>query len=1383
MSQREDYDDLKVLSSDNLLFDNRMENKRSSDGEIYNTDSKLLNLQDDKKYSKKDPKKIKKLYKKLMKRRPKNDSKLDREGSEESVLKRKKKRGSKLQKTSSTSKLPGEIKNEDEANDDLKNGDSKNGESKNGSGNINNNNINNDDKDPPKNGAHKQDNMNTERDLSTRNLSRKSKTLGSPLNLSLIDHNNDNKDNKQDMKDNKQDWKKIGVTTQSLQNMPNLNNTSPPELLLSPRLRSSSPNNQPRVEDKETPNELLQKLRSNLRVVDKKVDDNDTIDKSSPVRAVSDIRRSIRNMNNDFQESVVTPSQFRNLLNKDNNNSNNKETQPIQRSFVTRSKERGTGILPINFIVEKNNTFNHDTTNKKNEKINESNNNPIEKNIPKKIILEETKKVESPNTQRKIILEETKKVDSPNTQRKIILEEVTKKVEKAPNKIILEETKKIESPSTQRKIILEEEKKIDSPPKKIILEEIRIEKKPSTNKILIEETKKVESPTTRKFIEEIKNVDSPTTKKIILEEETKRESSPSKKIILEEVRIEKKPSTNKILIEETKKVESPTTRKLIEETKKTEISSPTQKKIVLEEVRKNNSTSTEKIIEKQEISLENHNSNKKEIPEKIKIIESVREEEEILEVKSAPLNSNKKYTIPDHEDLIMQDILSMVFDFKAKKDKEIVNNKTEQPKTGGKDGGLKVLQDMIISTMDKDLKENKDNKSKEKPKEEIVKESQENQSPNFDNLDEIFNGIYTIDEPTTPPKTNKEEHSPVIVNKEIDMPIIEMNNTINDSDLGKDDKTINIKEINNIPKDLNKEELESIIKIKNSGKENGIVPKDEGILTQEPEKKKKTIIKKIIRKVVQRKKCKACGALNPINSKVCKCGESIGKKSTSEINNKSPKTTPVEKKPPVDEVQETLATFSLYSIHFKNAKFLDVINMVSKESMRNCLSNYDNESLYTYMTDSAVIKKMLFFIFSRDEIVYVPSSKKDYEYMNLISVKDYICDVICNKDFDDILDTIVNDRNLSAYLFSYLKKDPMIVDEKDGATLYYYKCILSAVVQSKFIEFQIELKKPNSHIMSNILRLISLPPIIELLSEIISHDHGFLASFPQLATKIIDQIQDQLKNKDTCSAYVLINFLIGLIQNNKIDPNDFIEIMGRDSIKYLVSQLYEEQYSIFIELFELIFLKLQPTYDEIENGKIHPKTPHPLLLKIFTSDEFFGGFKEVLFSCLKNRKLNVKCYRFLELFSSLLLSQNSAIIEAIHDHELFFVFLDFFFEFIWNSMIHNLVYSVLMRMICGGNKVYNVTLTLLFVKYKFHQKIMDSFSKYYAKESIEEVKNLVYPVPKAGFMDHLLKISIKVGDALLKKLYFPDEVLEEIRNSDWIQFSQSTLLPFILLKK
>lgn len=125
-----------------------------------------------------------------------------------------------------------------------------------------------------------------------------------------------------------------------------------------------------------------------------------------------------------------------------------------------------------------------------------------------------------------------------------------------------------------------------------------------------------------------------------------------------------------------------------------------------------------------------------------------------------------------------------------------------------------------------------------------------------------------------------------------------------------------------------------------------------------------------------------------------------------------------------------MANFSVYSVNFKNGRLLDILNTIPKESIKSCLANYDNEDLYNYMTDSMVIKKMIFLIFFKEEIVYAPQKRNDYEYLPILHVKDYICDIICNKEFDDILDTIVNDRTLSTYLFSHLKKDPIVVDGK-----------------------------------------------------------------------------------------------------------------------------------------------------------------------------------------------------------------------------------------------------------------------------------------------------------------------------------------------------------------
>lgn len=95
----------------------------------------------------------------------------------------------------------------------------------------------------------------------------------------------------------------------------------------------------------------------------------------------------------------------------------------------------------------------------------------------------------------------------------------------------------------------------------------------------------------------------------------------------------------------------------------------------------------------------------------------------------------------------------------------------------------------------------------------------------------------------------------------------------------------------------------------------------------------------------------------------------------------------------------------------------------------------------------------------------------------------------------------------------------------DGAVLHYYKNILSAIVQSKFVDFQVEMRKPNSHIISNLMRLIHFPPIIELLNEITSHDSEFVRAFPQIITKAVEQIQINLATKNYSSVHVLLNFV------------------------------------------------------------------------------------------------------------------------------------------------------------------------------------------------------------------------------------------------------------------
>ena len=138
-------------------------------------------------------------------------------------------------------------------------------------------------------------------------------------------------------------------------------------------------------------------------------------------------------------------------------------------------------------------------------------------------------------------------------------------------------------------------------------------------------------------------------------------------------------------------------------------------------------------------------------------------------------------------------------------------------------------------------------------------------------------------------------------------------------------------------------------------------------------------------------------------------------------------------------VQEPPANLNIYDINFKNAKLLEIINTIPKESLKTALSNYDNEELYNYVTDPLVVKKMMFFIFSKEEIVYNTPKKEGKEQLSLLLVKDYISEIICNKDFDDILDTIVNDRGLMLYIFSYLKKDPIITD---GKAFFFFSATL-----------------------------------------------------------------------------------------------------------------------------------------------------------------------------------------------------------------------------------------------------------------------------------------------------------------------------------------------------
>lgn len=177
--------------------------------------------------------------------------------------------------------------------------------------------------------------------------------------------------------------------------------------------------------------------------------------------------------------------------------------------------------------------------------------------------------------------------------------------------------------------------------------------------------------------------------------------------------------------------------------------------------------------------------------------------------------------------------------------------------------------------------------------------------------------------------------------------------------------------------------------------------------------------------------------------------------------------------------------------------------------------------------------------------------------------------------------------------------------------------------------------------------------------------------------------------------------MISLINTNKVDPNELIEILGKVNLRYMLNQIFEDEFDIFIELFEVIFSKLHFSEND-DNGKYSSKTPHPYLLKYFSSDEFYEKFRDFIFNSLKNHKISVKCFRFLELLSCLILCQSPFILNVLHSHNLFFLFMDFFFEFIWNSMLHNLVFSTVM----SKKKLSFMKIISLYISYLHNSSYM-----------------------------------------------------------------------------
>lgn len=797
----EDYDDKNNVKSNGHDDVNL---KRSSREKDTYTDQKLTD-------KKKDPKKVKKLYKKL---RPKSKTKLDKEGSEESI-KRKKKRSSKnISKTGSNSKLPGEIRNGDSPNrSPRKDESSKNGEDSpvaksprsffrksprkdetTATASINGDNIKS-----PRNGEGKE--------INVKNLSRKSKTLEAPL---------------KSQSENSLQWMKMNLKKTDTQ------------------LKNSAQS--PRQE--EDPTTILLSMRSKLKSVDKKVEEV-KIDSSNPVSAVSLIRKSIRDMNNNFQESVVTPSQYRNLL-KSNSVSispiptttsptteTKQQSVPLQKTFVTKS-EKGTAILPINFVFDKKNKDVEKTT----EKYILSN---IEKKIEKKIeVGTDTPRNEPPEKSSikpidSFIVEKTpeKSTDKKSSQKK------------SSDKISLKRTsEKLPDRSTDKNLKRTSERLHEKTSKSTKTGKTT-EKNPSKNqdKITDKTSEKVAIPekVIETMIEKIPEqiveiVDlSPRKIKII------KDDVPTSETVLKEKTIELAPEHIELIPQQI-------------EIQENIIGSDDDDEMLDEEPVENKSNK----IEDEEISPTPSNKEVIEAPSQdIKVTVTPKKKADSIDFENVDNIFNSIYAGTEDEEL-------------PPIDEEMIEDEEEIEKVVVDNNQIMVNTASLRKTKDESTSQSSKGKSSE---------------VDFDNIENIFNSIYSIDDPKSNEDTSDEIISPTIMNKDH-----QNDNLTKSKDTSNTSHTSSSNTSNTTSSSSNTSNTSSSSK-SNGSKDDSVEPED---------KKKKTIIKKIIRKVVK-KKCKNCGSLNSMGTKLCKCGEYVNKKSNSEIRyNKNPP-----EKKPIDESKKS----------------------------------------------------------------------------------------------------------------------------------------------------------------------------------------------------------------------------------------------------------------------------------------------------------------------------------------------------------------------------------------------------------------------------------------------------------------------------------------------
>lgn len=469
--------------------------------------------------------------------------------------------------------------------------------------------------------------------------------------------------------------------------------------------------------------------------------------------------------------------------------------------------------------------------------------------------------------------------------------------------------------------------------------------------------------------------------------------------------------------------------------------------------------------------------------------------------------------------------------------------------------------------------------------------------------------------------------------------------------------------------------------------------------------------------------------------------------------------------------------------------------------MTSALANYDNEPLYNYITDPVVVRKMLFYLFSKQELIDTnPANKSNgksesenkesedsaIEQLTLLQVKEYVSDVISNKDFDDILDTIVNDKGLLLYVFSYLKKDDIISDEMDLAILYYYKQVLSAMVRCKYYDFLLELKNPNSHIVTNLLKLISNSFISQLITEIVNQDSEFLKFCPEVVSEAMKQLRDFVEENKESHVNTLGSFLINLLENNKISPSQFVETIGEKQLEFVCSSLLGKEYDLFLELVQVLFQKLLPTEEELMYGeKTSPDPPHPLLLNTLSHPSFLNQIKLTLTEASTSKVLGHKAYRCLQLLSSLLSSENSSLVDSLLQHDLFRLWFDSFFARTNHSMLHNLTFEAILRIFTKNNEehCFNKVIEWMFLEYNFHEKIKTAFLKYYSTEQMDLVKKLICAHSEAGYMEHLLRIANKISDSLSFRITFPQQVVDLLSKPgvEWKVFAEQVLLPFNLM--